>query len=153
MQVTGDTCIQATPVAPEATHSVTAQAATTTPPLKSSRKTYHAAAANDTDAAMGMLMLTGDSFVQFQPQMPLDTGTTVTWPTGFPTTHVPGGTHTCSAVVAMLLFTESMQTSNTPAQGRMNPSNFVPCELAVSVVICRCWVEGVSRVAVIDCLA
>jgi len=152
LQVTGETCTEATPVAPVATHSVTAQAATTTPPLTLSWKTYHTAAANDTDAAMGMSMLTGNSLVQLQPQMPLATGTTVTWPTGFPTTHVPGGMHTCSAVVAMSLFTASKQTSTTPAQGRMNPLNFVPCELAVSVVICRCWVEGVSRGAVIHCL-
>jgi len=127
--VTGVMCIKGVPVTPVATHLVTAQAPTKTPLPTSSWTTYQTAAANDTDVAMGMLVLTGDSFVQNKSLRPLATGTAETWPTALPTTHV------------------------TPAQGRENPLNVPPCELAVSGVVCRCWVECLSRVAMIHCLA
>jgi len=122
-------CIKSAPVNPVATHSFTAQEPRTTPPPTSSWTTYQTAAANDTDVAMGMLVLTGDSFVQSKPLRLLATGTAETWPTALPTTHV------------------------TPAQGRVNPLNVPPCELAVSGVVCRCWVECLSRVAMIHCVA
>ena len=102
---------------------------------------------------MGMLVSTGDSFLQSKPLVSLATGAAETWPTALPTTHVAGGMHTCNEVVSMLLMTVSMHTSTTPAQGRMNPLNVVPCELAVWGVVCPCWVECLSRVAVIHCLA
>jgi len=127
--VTGDMCITGVPVTPAAMHLVTAQAATTTPLQTSSWTSDQSAAANDTDVVMGMLVLTGDSFVQSKPLRLLTTGTAETWPTALPTTHV------------------------TPEQGRVNPLNVPQCELAVSGVVCRCWVECLSRVAMIHCLA
>jgi len=127
--VTGNMCIKSAPVNPVATHSFTAQTPMTTPQPTSSWKTYQKAAANDTDVAMGMLVLMGDFFVQSKSLRPLATVTAETWPTALPTTHV------------------------TTAQGRVNPLNVPPCELAVSGVVCRCWVECMSRVAMIHCLA
>jgi len=108
--VVGDKCIKGVPVTPVATHSFTAQAPTTTPPPTSSWTTDLKAAANDTDLSMGMLVSTGDSFLQSNPLVPLATGTAEPLPTALPTTHVTGGMQTCNAVVSMLQMTVSMHT-------------------------------------------
>jgi len=69
--LTGDSFMEATPVTPVATHAVSVQAPTTTPPTTSLWTNDDKAAANDRDAAEGMSVLTGDTCTIATPVTPV----------------------------------------------------------------------------------
>jgi len=69
--LTGDSFMEATPVTPVATHAVTAQVQTTTPPTTSAWTTDDNAATNDRDAGEGISVSTGDTCTQAAPVTPV----------------------------------------------------------------------------------